>query len=266
MGVKKVTASGFNFIFFISNLLFAIAALILVAFGAVLVTDYTHYLNFLQRGGTWSLVGSIGYLMIAIGVFVTLVYLIGTFGACKKSKNLLYFFAVVLTLIIVMETALAITLFVYSGALPRVMGGIMRDNIRDYKNASDHSSLKNEWDEIQTNFKCCGVKNYTDWGDTFTNGNQTVSFRSLFGQLAPFSCCNSTTKCYRPDEVTKDSVYPHGCLTKFERTVETKLGLVGQTTMTIVTIQLLSIGMAVYFGKNNALNRKKAEMQQQERM
>ena len=251
---SQLFTSGINFIFFVSNLLFATAAIVLIAIGCILVTDYIHYINFLQRGGNWSMVGSIGYLLMGIGIFVALVYVVGTVGACNKNKFILYSFAATLGLIIVIEASIAITLFVYSGTLRTSMGGIMRDNIREYKNTSDHS-LKKEWDEIQTDFSCCGVNNYTDWEDTFHNGNHTV-------QLAPFSCCNSTTTCSRPDHVTKDNVYPHGCFTKFERTLENELGLVGQTTMTILSLQLVSMFMAWYFAKHNTLNYKKWEEQQ----
>ena len=248
MGKSQYAASGINFIFFVSNLIFAIVAIVLIAVGCVLVVDYNHYLDFLQRGGDWSLIGSIGYLIIGIGVFVTLVYVLGTVGACKKNKCMLYSFAAILGLIIVIEMAIAITLFVYSGTLPTVLGSIMRNNIKEYKSTSD-DTIKFEWDEIQTNFECCGVKNYTDWEDIFPNGTQ----------LAPFACCKSTTSCYRADQVTKDKIYSHGCFTKFERALETKLGVVGQTTITIVSFQLISIIMAVYFGRNNELNYKNSE-------
>ncbi|KAK2506161.1 hypothetical protein MC885_017409 [Smutsia gigantea] len=67
-------------------------------------------------------------VIIAVGAFLLLVAFVGCCGACKENSCLMITFAIFLSLIVLVEVAIAIVGYVY------------RDK-----------------------FKCCGAANYTDW-------------------------------------------------------------------------------------------------------
>uniref|UniRef100_T1GGK7 Tetraspanin n=1 Tax=Megaselia scalaris TaxID=36166 RepID=T1GGK7_MEGSC len=58
--------------------------------------------------------------------------------------------------------------FAFRNALTRTLSNEMRFAIENHYNASDRGSLASPsvasiWDNIQTNFECCGVTSYEDW-------------------------------------------------------------------------------------------------------
>ncbi len=94
----------------------------------------------------------------------------------------------------------------------------LEDSVKEYDPNAEAGSRPQEitaaWDQIQTDYECCGVSNYTDWvnlNDNFNEGSIEV----------PPSCClkandDAITACQRNPE-DNNLV---GCYQKFGDTIE----------------------------------------------
>ena len=277
MGKKELCA---NFISRVSHMIFAIATFVLLAIGCIVVIKYTPYVKSFQFTDVekmnlkwneanpekeqyiskkWKLLDPIGYFMVGFGVnglvLLALVYILG----CKQ-KCEVYSFAGIVGFIAAIEAFMVITLYMYSGECKAVVGDIMRENIERFKNPNisdltfrEHLNYtKNMWDDLQENFKCCGVDKYTDWEDisfdwgvyipTYEDDQRAIEWISM-EKFAPLSCCTNAT-CNHTEHVT--------CVTQFENWLEYILKFVGQIITTIAAVQLISMCMIFYFDKERA--------------
>ena len=73
-------------------------------------------------------------------------------------------------------------------------------------------------------FKCCGVKNYTDW--TFPNGTLDI----------PVSCCMNPDNCDRSDPPT--GIYKKPCLNTFKEWLKDKIYIVGAVGIALAFVQV----------------------------
>ena len=87
-----------------------------------------------------------------------------------------------------------------------------------------HDGVTHTWDLIQSNFKCCGVTNMTDWKDKL-EGNY------------PDSCCVSgiVEGCGKTQNPAQD-LFGVGCFTKFTDFFSHNLNYVGSKTTFCLTL------------------------------
>ena len=160
-----------------------------------------------------SLVKSVLYFSLVIGI---LMFLIGFFGCCgsaKQNKCMLNMFSVIVILLMVAEIAAVIMSFVYS---PKV-DSLMHKRVERYNSTStdtDDIFNKEFVDQLQTNIHCCGWKSFEDYGT-----NSTL----------PETCCeeiNCTTPKYR-----------EGC----KEEIKKGMMIIGGVVIGCVVIELISI-------------------------
>ncbi|BES95543.1 Tetraspanin family [Nesidiocoris tenuis] len=93
----------------------------------------------------------------------------------------------------------------------------MNSSLKEYKYNSYYSKT---WNALQFDFRCCGVKTYTDWNVIFNNGS------------LPHSCCPDTPT----DELCiADHVSKPGCLPALESALEENV------------FRIIAFGIAVAF-------------------
>lgn len=197
-----------KFLLFGFNLIFVLAAIGLIAVGAYVQIKLKDYFELIE--GSFS---SAAALCIAVGVIIFFIAVFGCCGAFKENYCCTMIFAVLLFIIFVLEIAAGIAGFVLRGKVEHY--------VEDYM---DKTLANNDkvWDTVQKDFKCCGVRNYTDW----TRANKTG---------IPVSCCK-VAGCKPPDGIYKD-----GCLTKFTTWLEDKIYIVGAVGIALAFIQIVGI-------------------------
>ncbi|XP_046498716.1 tetraspanin-4 isoform X2 [Equus quagga] len=115
-------------------------------------------------------------LLIVTGTFVMAIGFMGCIGAIKENKCLLLTFFVMLLLVFLLEATIAILFFAYTDKIDRYAQQDLKKGLHLY-DTPGNVGLTNAWSIIQTDFRCCGVSNYTDWFEVY---NAT---------RVPDSCC-----------------------------------------------------------------------------
>ncbi|CAH2318870.1 tetraspanin-4 isoform X1 [Pelobates cultripes] len=116
-------------------------------------------------------------LFMVTGSVIMVVGFIGCLGAVTEHRCLLLTFFVVLLIIFVLEMISMILFLTYKEEFHSYAQEDLKKGLKLYK-TNGNLGLTNAWDIVQTQFRCCGVKNYTDWYDV--SNNFTV----------PHSCCS----------------------------------------------------------------------------
>ncbi|XP_020767843.2 tetraspanin-4 isoform X3 [Odocoileus virginianus] len=122
-------------------------------------------------------------LLIVTGTFVMAIGFVGCIGAIKENRCLLLTFFVALLLVFLLEACITILFFAYTDKGAPAVLQIDKYAQQDLKKGlhlygtPGNVGLTNAWSIIQTDFRCCGVSNYTDWFEVY---NAT---------RVPDSCC-----------------------------------------------------------------------------
>ncbi|KAK0134609.1 Tetraspanin-9 [Merluccius polli] len=115
-------------------------------------------------------------MVIAIGAIVMVTGFLGCLGSIKENKCLLLSFFIVLLIILLAELILLVLFFVYSDKVRENAKQDLKDGLALY-NTDNNVGLRNAWNIIQAEWKCCGVTAYTDWHD------------ALQDKVVPDRCC-----------------------------------------------------------------------------
>ncbi|KAM9605112.1 tetraspanin-4 isoform 2-T7 [Morphnus guianensis] len=115
-------------------------------------------------------------LLIVTGTFVMIIGFVGCIGAIKENKCLLLSFFIMLLIIFLLELAVVILFFVYTDKIDKYAQRDLKKGLHLY-GTDGNIGLTNAWSIIQTDFRCCGVSNYTDWFEVYNTTR------------VPDSCC-----------------------------------------------------------------------------
>ena len=209
---------------FFFNLFFFFAGFAVFIIGCwVSFSEFHIYTEFLSNNKEGSFVSSSGYILIGLGLFMTIVYFLGCCGTCSESARMLYTFSVIVFILIVMEISIAVVFFVFKGHVKDVVMSSMEDGIIKY-NSEDFQFYKDGWDRIQARFQCCGLNDQTDW-------------KSIGNLDVPSSCKTDT------------SIHAQGCYQIFEVKFEEIIEILGALVVAIACLQFCFNLLACYFGK-----------------
>uniref|UniRef100_A0A2H1WHE8 Tetraspanin n=1 Tax=Spodoptera frugiperda TaxID=7108 RepID=A0A2H1WHE8_SPOFR len=204
--------------------------------------------------------------VIAIGIIMLFVSLFGCIGALKESTCLVNIFAVILSLVFVLEIAAAIAAY----SLRLQVTGMLDENLRTTLPYYYHNEeVRGSYDFIQSRLSCCGVDSYADWSVvTPPPGVSSISSNNV---SVPNSCCARSRYDFI-DGVEVDvctEIYVNGCLPRMFYLVYQSAGLLGAGAMTIAFIQI--IGIVFSFSLASSIRKAKSERERrrweiQERM
>lgn len=153
--------------------------------------------------------------LFILGIFITCVSFLGFLGALKENRCLLISFFILLFLVMLAELGVACFLLMYEAQIDKTIEGELNKSLKE---AMNNGSI--EWDTVQKTFKCCGVKNATDW----KNG-------------VPKSCCK-TESC---QEEGSEKYYDHGCYDLLKDWFERNLLSTGIGIIVVCSIEVLGM-------------------------
>nr|XP_058945825.1 CD151 antigen-like [Pocillopora verrucosa] len=220
-----------KYLLFIFNFIFWISGICLIAVGAWIKAKYR---DFIQLSDSSSAASGAVFLII-IGVIVAIVGFLGCCGAWKENYCMVTTYAILLAIIFILEIAAGAVAYAYKGKLEDYTKKALDDGIDKYLDG-DKDAIK-AIDNIQKQFKCCGVDGY----ENYLNASDDKKF--------PKTCCKNEKHC--PGTVgdvkklngTKldDEIYTKGCLKQFEQFLHDHILIVGGVGIGIAFVQLIGI-------------------------
>uniref|UniRef100_A0A8C8TVE1 Tetraspanin n=1 Tax=Peromyscus maniculatus bairdii TaxID=230844 RepID=A0A8C8TVE1_PERMB len=167
-------------------------------------------------------------VIIAVGAFLFLVAFVGCCGACKE--NYWHFcgeFAVFLSLIMLVEVAVAIAGYVFRDKVESEFNKNFRQQMQNYLKDNNTALVL---DGLQKEFGCCGANNYTDW--------ENIS--GMAKDRVPDSCCvNITVGC--GNDFKKSAIHTQGCVESIGVWLRKKILLVAAAALGIAFVEVLGI-------------------------
>lgn len=166
-------------------------------------------------------------VIIAVGAFLFLVAFVGCCGACKENYCLMVTFAIFLSLIMLVEVAVAIAGYVFRD---KVMSEFNKDFRQQMQNYPKNNHTVSIVDRMQEDFKCCGAANYTDW----------ESIPLMPKDRVPDSCCiNVTQGCGISFKVKE--IHEEGCVQKIGGWLRSNVLVVAAAALGIAFVEVLGI-------------------------
>lgn len=171
-------------------------------------------------------------IIIAGGIFLFLLGIIGCIGAWKEQKCLLGLYFTILLIVLVTMLAGGILAWIRKDDVKKWVDDGLTEGLNKY-GQDNATEWTDEVDFVQEKLKCCGVHNYTDWNDT-------VWFEKE--KRYPDSCCeNKNCSMTHPHPTNSTVLYQQGCLTKLEDELKSHLGIIIGVAAAFVVIQLLGM-------------------------
>ncbi|XP_041366724.1 tetraspanin-36-like [Gigantopelta aegis] len=211
------------------SLLFWAAAVGLCFVGSWVYSTYSHFEELTDA----SLTLLPASIMIAVGIFMFIIGLLGCVAACKENKCLL-------------ATFFSLILIVFLGeVIGGVMGYVYRDDVRQTVsddlwgavNRYNESTYQHQVDYVQEQLHCCGVNNASDWLDSKVwSGGHPNS--------VPKSCCINQTNltiCDNQLNSTNHDIYTEGCLDSLKDKFLKNLIYIASVSISFAVIQILGL-------------------------
>jgi len=223
-----------KYIVFLFNFVLVLTSVALIGIGAFIQINMTKYFDFL--GSTYL---NTSMILIIIGALMLMVTFFGCCGACQKNPCMMYTYGTMLTLILLSLTGVAITVYVYRNDARDLITKTMTESLKNYKR-EEHEGVTLTWDNIQKEFNCCGVNNFTDWEGTlaFNETNDVPDF-----------CCKNITKDCGKGASDTDKIYKTGCFIKFEGFVVDNVSIVVGVGFGVTILLILGIYVACHVAR-----------------
>ncbi|CAJ0922975.1 unnamed protein product, partial [Mesorhabditis belari] len=211
-----------KYILFLSNLVLWVAGLGLIITGTVMQLKFQYIFDLLgdDRLAT-------PHVLIALGFMCTLLGFLGCCGAIRENYCLTVSFAVLLALVMMVETAAIIAGYALIDPLEKSFGKELTDGLKRYGKSE---GVTWAWDEMQQKFQCCGVHNSTDF----------------LGNLPESCCVQQVSNCIK----SKAPIHTSGCMIKAQNFFSQHTLIVGILSTVVVTLQVLGVCFACCLSKS----------------
>ncbi|XP_078545310.1 CD63 antigen isoform X2 [Lissotriton helveticus] len=210
-----------KYLVFIFNFLFWIAGIALIGLGIYVQVALNKTIVIQNASSSGAPI-----VLIIVGAVIFVVSFFGCCGAWKENYCMVTTFAVILTLIFLVEVAAAIAGYIFKDKFKAVIDEGFRKSMADY---SSNNDTRLALDTIQQDFKCCGANATTDWKNykPFENGS------------LPDSCC-VTEKPHCGTEPTS-AKFTDGCVAGIKAWLEKNLKVIAGVAIGIAAFELLGI-------------------------
>ncbi|KRX21911.1 Uncharacterized protein T07_15123 [Trichinella nelsoni] len=132
------------------------------------------------------------YILLAVGVVMSLFGFMGCCGALRKSKCLLIAFFILLVIVFCAELTCGILAYTHQEQVKQYIEKSMYETVLSHYGRNN--PYTETFDTIQRGLKCCGVKSYTDWLQSYysTKAEDLPELGVGAGNVGrvPLSCCS----------------------------------------------------------------------------
>jgi len=226
-----------KYIVFLCNFVFFLTGCAVLGIGIYIQLTMKDYYDFLEE----KYLGSAIILMIVGGV-ILIVAFFGCCGACTESACMMYTFGSLVALILIVEIGCTVTIWIFKDDVWEAVNNQLIEGLEKY-GKEDNKGMTDSWNKLQSQMKCCGVKDYTDWiqVDTFNTSSSV-----------PDACCkeeNVGEDCGKGQLNEATHIYTTGCLSLLEAVVKDNLVIVAIVAAGVIVLQLIGVIVACCLGR-----------------
>jgi len=215
-----------KYLIFIPNLLAFLSGLVLITVGGLAQGFFKEYVQFFNNE-----LSTPAMAIIILGCIILVISFFGCCGANKENVCMLRTFAGLMGIILIIELCGGITVAIMKSQVQDVLEENMQKSMDNYGRKND-SLVTVTWNEMQTDYECCGTNNATDWEATWFYKNHTDSF--------PSSCCKNQTA----EGFCKDSTFERGCFDALAAAGKSHLVIIAGVALGIAVLQAIGIWMS----------------------
>ncbi|XP_032065835.1 CD63 antigen [Thamnophis elegans] len=210
-----------KYLMFFFNFIFWLCGIALIALGIWVQIELKNTLTMTSSTSTTA----VPIVILSVGVIVFFISFLGCCGAAKENYCMVTTFAVLLTLIFLVEIAAAITGYIYKDKVQTVI----KNEIEQEMNHYNQTYVKKALDGLQKKFSCCGINRYSDW----------FNVTDIKPGKVPASCCRNATDCTK--NPTPENTFEEGCVKKIEDWLRKHIVIVAAVALGIAFFELLGI-------------------------
>ena len=157
---------------------------------------------------------------------------------------MMYTFGTLVALILIVEIGCTVAIFIFKDEVWAAVNDELIEGLENYGNETTQG-MTDSWDKLQTEMKCCGVKNYEDWGQVESlNVTSSVPDSCCTEDKIGNGCGNGQLNIDQPTDI-----YTTGCLTKLGDFIKENLVIVGIAGATVVVLQIIGVIVACCLGR-----------------
>lgn len=218
-----------KYLLFAFNLIFCLAGLVIFIVAIVVQVKFNEYASFFGTNNT-----AVG--LIIIGAIIMIIAFFGCCGAYKENYCMVLTFAILLTIILILEVIFVILVYTRKDEVVGKVDDGLKAGLANYNKTGGPYGIgvKEAWDTAQQEFECCGARNYSDWR-TVLHGN------------VPDSCCRTVSDncgrgiAERPLQIANFTIYTQGCIASVEDYMAGNLVLLGSVGIALILIQVFVV-------------------------
>lgn len=235
-----------KFSLFFLNVLFWLAAILILGVGVYMMVEKKDAYQNLS-----DLSFDPAVLFVLLGATLFVITFLGCLGALRENTCMLCFYASIVGFLLLVEVSCGVLGFVFR---ERVQEGIrekLSNAIVLYRDP-DKPDLQLLIETTQTEFKCCGIDTYEDWG---SNMYFNCSSPGAEACGVPRTCCKTeedriNSQCGyevgKMDAFEREKrIYTTGCLTTAVEWFKSNLIAIGIASFGVLLLQIITIWLAV---------------------
>ncbi|KRZ49109.1 CD9 antigen [Trichinella nativa] len=181
-----------RWIVFIMNFLFWLAGMAVLVVSIWLLLDRDVAQHMIELDARLQEFYVTVYILLAVGIVMSLLGFMGCCGALRKSKCLLIAFFILLVIVFCAELTCGILAYTHQEQVKQYIEKSMYETVLSHYGRNN--PYTETFDTIQRGLKCCGVKSYTDWLQSYysTKAEDLPELGVGAGNVGrvPLSCCS----------------------------------------------------------------------------
>lgn len=233
---------------YLSNILIAICAVVLLSLGIWIMNDCT-FLDELLRNRLYM---STGYVTLISSCFIIILSMFGCIAGYKQIKCLLLSYIVFTFLLFVICLVGGVLAYIFRTQVVHTIQAEMIADIRIYDPTTPESPVTRAWDLTQERLQCCGLMT-----EKVTESWQMWRFNRILNPgaedslVVPLSCCVTDKVCVTPDNQTlAENVWPGDCRELSLSYVLDKARMMGAAAFAMSAFTVLGMTSTFYLFKS----------------